>query len=74
MIAPLGNPLDDPAASERNEPLEIARQIVAAALLPPPPEKPAAPRVPAWQAWLVAAWMAVVTLAYGLAMTGWWRP
>lgn len=56
MIAPIREPnhwSDGPS-----EALRRARRIVAEALLPPSREQHNAPRrVPAWQAWLFAAWV-----------------
>lgn len=54
MIAPLRTP------ESTREPIALrkARRAVAEALLVNPADAPpAAPRVPAWQAWLLAGWM-----------------
>jgi hypothetical protein len=70
MIAPLREPEpeDDSAACQLQ--LHFARQIVAATLLQPAVDASDPPRVSAWQAWLLAAWMALITAAYGWFMSG----
>lgn len=69
MIAPLREPPDS-SPDVQNEPLRIARRLVAAALLPRDDERNRAPRIAAWKAWLFAAWLALTAIAYGLSMLG----
>lgn len=68
MIAPLR---DTPTAQQvRRQALGRARRAVAESLLRPRPQSEPAPRVPLWQAWLLAAWMVLVAAAYVLHMLG----
>lgn len=69
MIAPLREPPRS-GAGVQNEPLRIARRIVAAALLPRNADTDCAPRVPAWKAWAFAVWLVLTAMAYGLSMLG----
>lgn len=69
MIAPLRKSTARESASVEDEPLEVARRIVAATLLPRT-DGDRGPRIPAWQAWLFAGWMAIAAIFYGLSMAG----
>jgi hypothetical protein len=66
MIAPLQTETErSPAESGR---FAVARAAVAAILLGNT-EAPAPP-IAAWKAWLFVGWVAFVTVAYGLLMSG----
>jgi hypothetical protein len=67
MIAPLRGPLQRKSSRSRNDRLEIARRIVAATLLPKADDEPS-PRIPGWQAWLFAGWMAITAILYGISI------
>ena len=69
MIAPLKDPAEQTESRRRRHAMDLARRIVAAALLN---EEPAdrGPRVPGWQAWLFALWVTVVAVVYALSMVG----
>jgi hypothetical protein len=69
MIAPIR--LEDPETSENRRRLRLARQLVAATLLPEPHAcgGPARP-IPTWQAWLFVGWIVVATAAYVARMAG----
>jgi hypothetical protein len=67
MIAPLRQ-TDPPPVGRR---LREAHRFVAETLLASRRRKvPDAPSVPAWQAWLFAAWAIVATTVYFCAMLG----
>ena len=69
MIAPLDQ-MDAKTARLRRR-LEQARRLVAATFFSHeanPTDN--APRVPAWQAWVFAAWVLVVTALYFATMLG----
>lgn len=56
MIAPIREP--DRWSNVPSEALRRARRIVAETLLPPSrDQQESPPRVPAWKAWLFAAWV-----------------
>jgi hypothetical protein len=69
MIAPIRYPEENGARTALRE----ARRV-AAELLPKrtAADAPAAP-VPAWQAWLLVAWMAVTASVFLSIMIGGWR-
>lgn len=69
MIARSREPFEGQSTAEPHPELELARQLVAATLFPSTVEPPP-PRVPAWQAWLLVGWMAVVAGCYGCSMAG----
>ena len=73
MIAPLRE--EEPrglAAASRQ--LRRARRVVARSLLPETrPQESAAHPVPAWQAWLLAGWMATTAAVYVALLIGWCR-
>ena len=68
MIAPLREP-SERVSRRRNDHLDLARRIVAAALLPDC-EEGRGSRVSGWKAWLFALWMLFAAIAYGLSMLG----
>jgi len=69
MIAPLREIEPQPAEVRRR--FRQARRLIAATLLGPSGEPAGqAPPVPAWQAWLLAAWVVTVTLACSLFAFG----
>jgi hypothetical protein len=69
MIAPLQVAGSETGAENRA--LQKARQAVGAALLSAESEHPPQPRkVPAWAAWLFAAWVLAATLYYFACMFG----
>jgi hypothetical protein len=68
MIAPLRDPSGS-ESSVANEPLRVARRLVAAALLAGE-RREDAPRIAAWKAWLFAGWLVLTVVAYGLSMMG----
>ncbi len=53
--------------------LRAARQAVAAALLRKSEDQATGPRVPAWQAWSLTAWAALVVGYWLIAMWNSWR-
>lgn len=72
MIVPIqerSTDVDEPPATEE---MLRARRIVASAIMPARPPTPTAPPIAHWQAWLVAGWMAFVTIAYATRMLGIW--
>jgi hypothetical protein len=69
MIAPLRE--TEPGRAEVRSRLRAARRLIAATLLGPSHDPAAdAPLVPAWQAWLLAVWVAAVALACGAYLLG----
>jgi hypothetical protein len=70
MIAPLRQPEQPRSELERR--LSHARRAVARSLLPQTPARPAVRRVPAWKAWTLVGWMAIVAACYVTRMLGWW--
>lgn len=68
MIAPL-RPAE-PSAGDTERRLSHARRAVARSLLPAAPSRLEVRQVPAWQAWLLFAWMAVVALCYVASLVG----
>lgn len=69
MIAPLREmpceEIDKPRLSE-------AARAAAVLLLPPASSEGAAPAVPAWQAWLLVAWLVVTSITYVAVTLGLW--
>ena len=73
MIAPLREQETSGLAAASRQ-LRRARRVVARTLLPEADSREsAAPPVPAWQAWLLVAWMAVTAAVYVALLFGWWR-
>lgn len=71
MIAPLRQ--TEPETNDRRQRLRRARQVVASTLLGARRISVCpAPAVPAWQAWLFAAWVVGVVAAYLSSMLHWW--
>lgn len=70
MIAPLRNPTTRRAVAPRpvTPGLRAARRLVLHAMLRPGAESAPGPRVPAWRAWLGAAWVVAVAWCYLAAM------
>jgi hypothetical protein len=72
MIAPLRLP--DSETTEARRRLRRAHRLVASTLLPERTDSPSpVPAVPAWQAWMVAVWVVVVTACYLASMLGLWH-
>jgi hypothetical protein len=67
MIAPLRLPETRPPAG--NEALRRARRLVADMFLVDG-ARTVVPKVSAWRAWLVAAWMAAVLIAFVIVLLG----
>jgi hypothetical protein len=73
MIAPLRDQETGGLAAASRQ-LRRARRVVARTLLPVADgREPAARPVPAWQAWLLVAWMAATAGIYVALLVGWWR-
>lgn len=70
MIAPL-RPAGMPSSDARRR-LADARRAVARSLLPAVPDRPPVRAVPAWRAWLLVLWMALVAVFYVARMMGYW--
>jgi len=69
MIAPL--PQTGPEKSAAGRHVRAARRLVASTFLPEQPRATdSAPSIPAWRAWLFAAWVLVVTAVYFAGMLG----
>jgi hypothetical protein len=72
MIAPLR---EMPCEEIDDEPrLSAAARAVAVLLLPSARTDDAAPAVPAWQAWLLVAWLVVTSIAYVAITLRPWTP
>jgi hypothetical protein len=70
MIAPLH---EMPCEEIDDRPrLSAAARAAAALLLPATPAEESAPAVPAWQAWLLVAWLVATSLAYLAITLGLW--
>jgi hypothetical protein len=71
MIAPLR---EMPSNETENKPRlsEAARAAVSALLMRPDSAEDAAPPVPAWQAWLLVAWLVAASSAYVAITLGLW--
>lgn len=73
MIAPLRDQETGGLAAASRQ-LRRARHVVARTLLPEAGgREPAARSVPAWQAWLLVAWMTMTAGIYVAMLVGWWR-
>ncbi len=69
MIAPIRH--SDPDSSEKHRLLSRARKAIASTLLESQPDRPLdPPPFPAWQVWLVAAWVVAVAAAIIAGMLG----
>ena len=70
MIAPIRE-LDEPSVAEAK--LSEAARAAAATLLSSRGREEGALAVPAWQAWLLVAWVAATSAAYLAITLGWIR-
>ena len=70
MIAPVRETTQDDVQGESR--LSESARTAAALLLPRRPTDDAAPAVPAWQAWLLVAWLIVTSIAYVAITLGVW--
>ncbi len=70
MIAPRK---EAPVASPREHRLRRARRLVAALVGPFGSRERSARPIPAWQSWLLVAWMIGVTGAYLSMLAGLWK-
>lgn len=68
MIAPIRYPEDDTSTALRE-----ARRAVAMLLPSRDADDCEAPAIPAWQAWLLVAWMAVTASVFLSIMFAGWR-
>ena len=65
MIAPYRDPEPDPTTSATRRELQRARRLAAAMLFAEDESQSAPlPPVPAWQAWILTAWAAIVAIAF----------
>jgi hypothetical protein len=71
VIAPIRLP--DTGTAETRRRLRRAHRLVASTLLPEQQPSPPPPGVPAWQAWMVAAWVVAAAACYFASMLGFWH-
>jgi hypothetical protein len=70
VIAPIREIYEEESAEPT---LSETARAAAAALLPPVRDEESVPAVPAWQAWLLVAWMVATGAAYVAITLGWTR-
>lgn len=70
MIAPLREP---PRSVQQRLSLQRARRMIASTLFKPTADESTPKPVPAWQAWLLAAWMLATAATYLTIMLGTWK-
>lgn len=72
MIAPLQE--EEKEAPVRSPALRRAHLLLAATFFRTPSHSAeTSPAIPAWKAWIFAAWVVIVVALYFAAMAGWWR-
>lgn len=67
MIAPLRESKTSCHSADKRQ-LALVRRVLAATLLRTSDEPAPPPSIPAWRAWLVAAWLVSVVVMYGWRM------